>query len=113
MASNSFQSSHFRLDRFSKLFYVSAVLFNGFIFVVMISPFVFPVNAKLALSLARSPCSGSLSRYFIPQEKWLSKKQMSPALHAAHLSKGTVGKTSKSTWAGSVRYVARSDRDDI
>lgn len=36
MTPDSFQSSHFRLGRFAKPFYVSAVLFNGLIFAVRI-----------------------------------------------------------------------------
>ena len=47
---------------------------------------------------------GIMSWYFIPEEKWLSKKQMSPTLHVIRPSKAAVGRSSKSTQGGSVRY---------
>ena len=37
MTPNRFQSSHFRLGRFGKPFYVCAVLFNGLMFAVCVS----------------------------------------------------------------------------
>ena len=40
MTPNHFQSSHFRLGRFAKPFYVCAVLINGLLFAVCISQYL-------------------------------------------------------------------------
>jgi translation initiation factor 5B len=46
MTPNNFQSSYFRLGKFAKPFYIVAVLFNGLVVAVFISPFSFPVTAE-------------------------------------------------------------------
>jgi len=87
MTPNHFQSSHFRLGRFAKPFYVCAVLFNGLVFSVMISPFFFPVDAEsfnfACVIFGSVTIFGILSWYFTPEEKWLSRQQVMQALHAA------------------------------
>lgn len=45
MTPNNFQSSHFRLGKLAKPFYIVAILFNALVFSVQISPFTFPVSA--------------------------------------------------------------------
>ncbi|KIM74797.1 hypothetical protein PILCRDRAFT_827856 [Piloderma croceum F 1598] len=87
MTPNHFQSSHFRLGRFAKPFYVCAVLINGIIAATMISPFYFPVDASSFNFACVIPGAitifGILSWYFTPKEKWLNKTQVLQALHSA------------------------------
>jgi len=101
MTPSHFQSSHFHLGKFAKPFYVCAVLFNGLLFAVLISPFYFPVNANnfnfACAIFGAVTVFGIMSWYFIPEEKWLSKKQVSIALHGADLPQPTNKKSSNST----------------
>ncbi|TDL29015.1 hypothetical protein BD410DRAFT_810858 [Rickenella mellea] len=87
MTPNHFQSSHFRLGRFAKPFYLSAVLFNGLVFAVMISPFFFPVTAQTfnfaPVIFGAVTIFGVLSWYFTPAEKWLPREKIIQALHTA------------------------------
>jgi len=87
MTPNHFHSSHFRLGRFARPFYVCAVLFNGLIFSVMISPFYFPVDADTfnfaCVIFGTVTIFGVMSWYFTPEEKWLRREQVLQALHAA------------------------------
>ncbi|KAG0695785.1 hypothetical protein DFH29DRAFT_1005150 [Suillus ampliporus] len=101
MTPDDFQSSHFKLGKYAKPFYVCAVLFNALVFAVDISPFEFPVSAQtfnfvsLTVPLINSsndPLSKAvvifgaitifafLSWYFTPEEKWLRKDQILKAL---------------------------------
>ncbi|KAG9093412.1 hypothetical protein FS749_014419 [Ceratobasidium sp. UAMH 11750] len=77
---NEFKHSRYSLGRFSKPCYVATVLFNGVVFAVFSSPYVFPVTAN---SLNFGPVIfggvtlfGLMSWWFIPQEKWLRKEQI-------------------------------------
>jgi len=87
MTPNNFQSSHFGLGVFGKPFYVAAVIFNGIVFSVMISPFFFPVKAasfNFAPAIFGSvTIFGILCWYFTPEDKWLRKSQVIQALEAA------------------------------
>jgi len=80
MTPNHFQSSHFRLGKFAKPFYVCAVLFNGLIVAAMISPFLFPVDANnfnfACVIFGAATIFGIVSWYLTPEEKCLSKKQV-------------------------------------
>jgi len=87
MTPNHFQSSHFRLGIFAKPFYVAAVLFNGLIVSVMISPFFFPVTAQsfnfASVIFGSVTIFGVLTWYFIPEDKWLRKEHIIQALRTA------------------------------
>ncbi|KAG1753285.1 hypothetical protein EDB19DRAFT_1824032 [Suillus lakei] len=80
MTPNHFQSSHFRLGKYAKPFYVCAVLFNALVFAVDISPFEFPVNAQTfnfsVVIFGAISIFAFLSWYFTPEEKWLRKDQI-------------------------------------
>jgi translation initiation factor 5B len=93
MTPNHFHSSHFRLGRFAKPFYVCAVLFNGLIFAVMISPFYFPVDADsfnfACVIFGSVTVFGIMSWYFTPEDKWLRREQVLQALHATDQSETT------------------------
>jgi len=86
MTPDDFKSSHFYLGRFRKPFYVAAVLFNGLIFAVQISPFFFPVTAQnfnfASVILGAVTLLGIFSWYIIPEEKWLRREQVLRALKA-------------------------------
>ncbi|KAI6099153.1 hypothetical protein F5141DRAFT_1066724 [Pisolithus sp. B1] len=71
------QSSHFRLGKYAKPFYLCAALFNTLIFAVDISPFYFPVTADTF--------NFDLSDrwYLIPEEKWLRREQVLRAMRAS------------------------------
>lgn len=87
MTPNHFHTSHFHLGRFAKPFYVCAVLFNGLIFSVMISPFYFPVVADTfnfaCVIFGAVTIFGIASWYFTPEEKWLRREQVLQALRAS------------------------------
>jgi len=87
MTPNHFHSSHFRLGRLAKPFYVCAVLFNGLVFSVMVSPFYFPVDAEsfnfACVIFGAVTIFGIASWFFTPEEKWLRREQVLQALHAA------------------------------
>ncbi|KAG1739943.1 uncharacterized protein EDB91DRAFT_1082308 [Suillus paluster] len=84
MTPNHFQSSHFKLGKYAKPFYVCAVLFNALVFAVDISPFEFPVNAGTfnfaVVIFGAISIFAFLSWYFTPEEKWLRKDQILKAL---------------------------------
>ncbi|KAI6046535.1 hypothetical protein EDC04DRAFT_2864725 [Pisolithus marmoratus] len=87
MTPNHFQSSHFLLGKYAKLFYVCAALFNALIFAVDISPFYFPVTADsfnfaIVIFIAIT-IFAVLSWYFIPEEKWLRREQVLRAMGAS------------------------------
>lgn len=87
MTPNHFQSSHFRLGKYAKPFYVCAALFNALIFAVDISPFYFPVTANtfnfaIVIFIAIT-IFAVLSWYFIPEEKWLRREQVLRAMDAS------------------------------
>ncbi|KAG1787654.1 uncharacterized protein HD556DRAFT_1246519, partial [Suillus plorans] len=80
MTPNCFQSSHFKLGKYAKPFYVCAVLFNALVFAVDISPFEFPVTAQTfnfaTVIFGAISIFAFLSWYFTPEEKWLRKEQI-------------------------------------
>ncbi|KAG1811543.1 hypothetical protein EV424DRAFT_1327585, partial [Suillus variegatus] len=80
MTPNCFQSSHFKLGKYAKPFYVCAVLFNALVFAVDISPFEFPVTAQTfnfaTVIFGAISIFAFLSWYFTPEEKWLRKDQI-------------------------------------
>ncbi|KIK98162.1 hypothetical protein PAXRUDRAFT_824178 [Paxillus rubicundulus Ve08.2h10] len=87
MTPDHFQSSHFRLGKYAKPFYVCAAAFNALIFVVDISPFYFPVtsetfNFAVVIFVAIS-IFAFLSWYFTPEHKWLRNDQVLKALSRA------------------------------
>ncbi|KAI9507215.1 amino acid transporter [Russula earlei] len=81
---NSFKTSHFYLGRWARPMYLSTVLFNGLVFVVMISPFYFPVTASTfnfaCVIFGSVTIFAILSWYFIPAEKWLRQEQIEQAM---------------------------------
>ncbi|KAG2357526.1 amino acid transporter [Suillus spraguei] len=87
MTPNSFQSSHFKLGKYAKPFYVCAILFNALVFAVDISPFEFPVNAQTfnfsIVIFGAISIFAFLSWYFTPEEKWLRKDQILKAYETA------------------------------
>jgi len=87
MTPNHFQSSHFRLGRFAKPFYLCAVLFNALVFAVMVSPFSFPVTAQTfnfaGVILGAVTIFAIGSWYFTPENLWLPREQILKALHTA------------------------------
>ncbi|KAF9242947.1 hypothetical protein BU15DRAFT_86712 [Melanogaster broomeanus] len=79
MTPNKFQSSHFKLGKYAKPFYVCAAAFNALIFAVDISPFYFPVtsqtfNFAVVIFVAIS-IFAFISWYFTPEDKWLRRDQ--------------------------------------
>lgn len=80
MTPDRFQSSHFRLGKYAKPFYICAVLFNALVFAVDISPFEFPVSAQTfnfsIVIFGAISIFAFLSWYFTPEEKWLRKDQI-------------------------------------
>lgn len=87
MTPNDFKSSKFKLGRFAKPFYVAAVLFNGLIFSVQVSPFFFPVTAETfnfaGVILGAITIFAILSWWFVPEEKWLTREQVLRAMKSA------------------------------
>ncbi|KAG9317065.1 hypothetical protein JVU11DRAFT_1252 [Chiua virens] len=77
---DKFQSSHFRLGKWAKPFYICAAAFNAIIFAVDISPFYFPVTAQTfnfdVVIMAAITIFAFISWYFIPEEKWLRRDQI-------------------------------------
>ncbi|PFH50562.1 hypothetical protein AMATHDRAFT_40760 [Amanita thiersii Skay4041] len=86
MTPNRFKQSYFYLGRFRHIFYVAAVIFNGVVFSVMISPFFFPVTADTfnfaCVIFGSVTIFGILTWYFTPEEKWLRREQILQALAA-------------------------------
>ncbi|OJA18356.1 hypothetical protein AZE42_00733 [Rhizopogon vesiculosus] len=80
MTPDHFQSSHFRLGKYAKPFYVCAALFNALVFAVDISPFVFPVSAETfnfsVVIFGAISIFALLSWYFTPEDKWLRRDQI-------------------------------------
>lgn len=87
MTPNEFRGSHYRLGRWAKPFYLSAVLFNGLIVAVQLSPFSFPVNAETfnfaVVIFGSVTLFAVLTWYFTPEEKWLRRAQILQALQTA------------------------------
>ncbi|OSD01712.1 hypothetical protein PYCCODRAFT_1452538 [Trametes coccinea BRFM310] len=87
MTPNDFKNSHFFLGRWRKPFYIAAVIFNGIVFAVQVSPFEFPVTAETfnfaCVILGAVTIFGILSWYFIPEEKWLRREQIIQQLRVA------------------------------
>ncbi|KAF8075906.1 hypothetical protein FPV67DRAFT_1604632 [Lyophyllum atratum] len=75
MTPGRFKSSYFYLGKFAIPFYVSAVIFNGIVFSVMLSPFVFPVEAEnfnfACVIFGSVTIFGVISWWLTPEEKWL------------------------------------------
>ncbi|KAL4075578.1 hypothetical protein J3A83DRAFT_4356844 [Scleroderma citrinum] len=86
MTPNHFQSSHFKLGKYAKPFYVCAALFNALVFAVDISPFYFPVTADTfnfaVVIFGAITIFAFLSWYLIPEEKWLRREQVLRAMGA-------------------------------
>jgi len=87
MTPHAFRSSKFDLGRLKTPFYISAVLFNGLVVAVMVSPFTFPVTAQ-TLNYAGIIFGGVtiiaiLSWYFIPEDKWLRTSHINAILDSA------------------------------
>ncbi|KAJ8595056.1 hypothetical protein M405DRAFT_728704 [Rhizopogon salebrosus TDB-379] len=84
MTPDHFQSSHFKLGKYAKPFYVCAALFNALVFAVDISPFEFPVSAETfnfsVVIFGAISIFAFLSWYFTPEDKWLRKDQILKAL---------------------------------
>ncbi|KAF7982348.1 hypothetical protein HWV62_29070 [Athelia sp. TMB] len=90
---NEFKSSHFHLGKLAKPFYVCAVLFNGLIFAVMISPFYFPVDAEsfnfAVVIFGAITIFAIISYWFTPADKWLRREQVLQQLKATHDAEGS------------------------
>ncbi|KAI0043164.1 amino acid transporter [Auriscalpium vulgare] len=84
MTPDSFKTSHFYLGKFRKPFYLAAVLFNGLVFAVMISPFYFPVDAEsfnfACVIFGAVTIFAIMSWYFTPASSWLRQEQVEQAL---------------------------------
>lgn len=96
MTPDHFQSSHFRLGKLAKPFYIVAILFNALVFSVQISPFTFPVSAdtfnfvsifrcfvvsgvsdsiiQACVIFGASTIFGIVSYFVTPEEKWLRRE---------------------------------------
>ncbi|KAI0637634.1 hypothetical protein C8Q77DRAFT_1275713 [Trametes polyzona] len=87
MTPNDFKGSHFYLGRWRKPFYLAAVIFNGIVFSVQISPFVFPTDAETfnfaCVILGAATIFGILSWYFVPEDKWLRREQIEQQIRVA------------------------------
>ncbi|KAF8503838.1 amino acid/polyamine transporter I [Gautieria morchelliformis] len=80
MTPNSFKSTHFKLGKFRKPFYLAAALFNGLVVCVMLSPFIFPVTATTfnfaSVIFGSVTIFAVISWYFTPEDKWLRTDQL-------------------------------------
>ncbi|KAI0662858.1 hypothetical protein C8Q70DRAFT_1042556 [Cubamyces menziesii] len=87
MTPNDFTNSHFFLGRWRKPFYLAAVIFNGVVFAVQVSPFQFPTNAETfnfaCVILGAVTIFGIISWYIIPEDKWLRREQILQQLRVA------------------------------
>ncbi|KAI0723612.1 amino acid transporter [Earliella scabrosa] len=88
MTPDEFKGSHFYLGRWRKPFYIATVLFNGLVFSVQVSPFVYPTTAETfnfaCVILGTVTIFGILSWYFIPEDQWLRREQVIQQLQAAN-----------------------------
>ncbi|KAI0751633.1 amino acid transporter [Daedaleopsis nitida] len=87
MTPNDFKGSHFYLGRWRKPFYLAAVIFNGVVFSVQVSPFVYPTTAETfnfaCVIMGSVTIFGILSWYIIPEDNWLRRKQVLQQLRVA------------------------------
>jgi len=86
MTPDRFKKSYFYLGKFRRLFYIAAVLFNGLVVAVMLSPFTFPVTAATfnfaCVIFGGVTVFGITTWYFTPEEKWLPRSKTSQAFFA-------------------------------
>ncbi|KAF8659526.1 hypothetical protein AX16_001825 [Volvariella volvacea WC 439] len=91
---NHFKDSYFYLGRYRRVYYGIAVLFNGLVVSVMLSPFVFPVTAETfnfaCVIFGSVTLFGILSWYFTPEDKWLRKEIIEQALRESGRSQETL-----------------------
>jgi len=84
MTPDGFKGSKYRLGRWAKPCYLAAVLFNGLIVAVQLSPFSFPVSADTfnfaCVIFGSVTIFAILSWYFTPEDKWLRREQVLQAL---------------------------------
>jgi len=77
---NGFKNTKFPLGRYKKVFYAIAVVFNGVLVAVFVSPFTFPVSVASmnfgSIIFAAITIFGVLSFWFTPEDKWLSREQI-------------------------------------
>lgn len=77
MTPGRFKSSYFYLGKLGIPFYACAVIFNGIVFAVMISPFVYPVTSETfnfaCVIFGSVTIFGILSWYFTPEDRWLRR----------------------------------------
>ncbi|KZT20635.1 hypothetical protein NEOLEDRAFT_1151208 [Neolentinus lepideus HHB14362 ss-1] len=80
MTPDGFKGSKYRLGRWAKPCYLAAVLFNGLIVAVQLSPFSFPVSADTfnfaCVIFGSVTIFAVLSWYFTPEDKWLRREQV-------------------------------------
>ncbi|KAI0057771.1 amino acid transporter [Artomyces pyxidatus] len=89
----AFKSSHFYLGRLAKPFYIVSVIWNGFVFAVLISPFYFPVDAQsfnfACVIFGFVTMFAVAAWWFTPADKWLRQEQIEQALQVAEGKLGT------------------------
>ncbi|GLB33307.1 putative gamma-aminobutyric acid transporter [Lyophyllum shimeji] len=78
MTPGRFKSSYFYLGKLAVPFYVCAVIFNGIVFSVMISPFFFPVTPDTfnfaCVIFGAVTIFGIISWWLTPEERWLRRE---------------------------------------
>ncbi|KAI0056628.1 amino acid transporter [Artomyces pyxidatus] len=94
MTPGMFKSSHFYLGKLALPLYAMSVVWNALLFVVLISPFFFPVNAQnfnfACVIFGFVTTFGIVSWWFTPPEKWLRQEQIEQALRSAGLQNAIV-----------------------
>lgn len=87
MTPDRFKKSYFYLGKFRRVFYIAAVLFNGLVVAVMISPFTFPVTAATfnfaCVIFGGVTVFGVITWYLTPEEKWLPHSKIRQAFSAS------------------------------
>ncbi|KAF8579033.1 amino acid transporter [Ramaria rubella] len=80
MTPNSFKSTHFRLGKFRKPFYLAAALFNVLVLAAMLSPFQFPVTSETfnfaCVIFGAVTIFAVISWWVTPEDKWLRQEQI-------------------------------------
>ncbi|KAF9518418.1 hypothetical protein BS47DRAFT_1371047 [Hydnum rufescens UP504] len=82
-----FKSSRFGLGKFKIPFYISAVLWNGFLVAVYVSPFTFPVTAQTlnfaGVIFGAVTLIAIVTWYVTPEDRWLRREHIKAMLEYA------------------------------
>ncbi|KAG9055362.1 hypothetical protein FS842_002427 [Serendipita sp. 407] len=84
---DAFKTSHYRLGKLGRPFYAIAVLFQGLVFAVDISPFFFPVTAAYfnyaPVIFGAATIFAILSWWFTPESRWLRTEHLKTTFDGA------------------------------